>query len=407
MTVRVREMVDEERQLLKALDQLSETPPALPDLAEIERGAFLWLVQEAWRVGARRDGRKGHLKDEEIAQRIHEQTRGEIAEDYDRNQFQLEFGRGKLQANGQVYHKPITRPVARAFLEIALNHWDITVRNPEPRDQIWSLCTPFAGLKPADINGIVEAAVGAMFADIRPGYPRETVLCRKSTGLGPNALCRDLGRSGLSLMVVARGEGVRLDHPDSEILELAHLLNLLLEQGRGPSSGSLHIWALEYPGAATFSEVIPKVRRIEHLRYILRVIKRLNDAAGDHTDWRCVPLERCVVAVRKEEAEPSDLFLPETPNEWVKQGVPADARRFLPVFAYNKGDEPRFFNFPSGPDSSLTPFIEVGDPKNRMREELIALHEAAQALCASEDIPSSNKNWRLYKAAQFISEEQS
>ena len=394
-----RPLSNKERELFQALQRLSEGRGALPELAEIEPGAFIWLVREAWREGARRDGRSGHLKDEEVAEKI---AQAPGVEEFDRNRFQLQFGKGKRLASGKIYHQAITKPVAEAYLTIALNHWDISARSPKDRSQIWSLCTPFADLDRTYLDVCVKNAIGAMYR----GDDAGAVYCLLPPGFGPKALYRDFGQQGSSVIVVGRPDAIRISDRESQILVLAELLNLQLDQGRGPAAKSLHIWAQEEPARSDPEKMIPLLGGIASLREMLGVVLEVEENAdtdGD-TAWKHVDLERCIIAIRECDGGKAAeaVFWPKTPETWVRQGLSSSPRDFIPVFARNPEGEQQFYSFSTGEDPTATPFIDVGDPRNGMAEELTSLHEAAKALHEGRQSSADTSGWKLYTLREFV-----
>ncbi len=365
---------------------------SLPDFAETEPGAWLYAIVEAWRTEAGRDGRKGHVKDEDIAEKLRV-LNGE--ERYDRNRFQLEFGKGKIirdyrKENGRWvdhrYQKPVNQNTATKIIELALVYWNLNSKDAiaTPEGPRWSFCTSFPGLNQEVIREIAWKSGELMF--VRPNID---VFCRPAVGLGPRTLLTQLGDRGYNLVIIAHdAEAVRLDDPDTQIRTFAEILNLLLCKKLGEILGTVNIWLLDHPDSwdllnseSPFQNKLKKARRIEHLRYLLKTLLWAQDESrksyegmnvnpseskGDSPvlEFPYVPLDRCFIAIFKAENEldkESGPFRTKSPEVWMNFGIPEESREYITMYAANNdnGVQSKFFIFPHEKQANVAPYIEI------------------------------------------------
>ncbi len=366
----------------------------LPDNAETQPGAWLFAIMETWRTEAGRDGRKGHVKDEEIAEKL-KILPGEKG--YDRNRFQLEFGKGKIirgykTENGKKvdfrYQKPVNKNVAIKIIELALKNWDIRIEGPVDTKGTsrWDFCRSFPGLSEDEIRKIAFLSGNLIFSrhDL-------DIYCRPAVGLGPKTLLRRLGVGGYSLAIVAHdGEAVRLDNPDTQLYTFAEILNLLLCKGLGPSLGSINLWLLEHPDSGSNEQEpstamepslrLTRLRRIEHLRYLLKTLRwaqksitvmadaeireAVIGAGNTASPFPEVPLNRCFVAIYKAKDKlerNKGPFKKRSPEKWANFGVPEESEKYITMYASNPEPSSKFYIFPYEREASLTPYIEIDD----------------------------------------------
>lgn len=129
---------------------------------------FLYLVRTTWReVG--RDGRRNHIGDGKLSDLIAERA----GEPFSRNRYQSTFGAGRPlrryeHETGYLYLQPMSPAIARAFLEIAFEHWLLI------QDEFFAF--PFT--KPIDVSKAIANACIWLFADGRPVYcrPAQTLI---------------------------------------------------------------------------------------------------------------------------------------------------------------------------------------------------------------------------------------
>jgi hypothetical protein len=306
---------------------------------------------------------------------------------------------------GTRYRQTVTRTVAHAFLKVALFNWDLDERDPKPREKIWTLTTTFAGLPAPKL----EKAIAGLLRNLYPdGHERWN--CDEAVGVGPRKLYRELGRDGFSVIIFARREAVRLGRPDTQIELMAGLLHDLLT---GPSiykESAVHVWAFKQPAVERPLALLPLIRPRGFLRETLRHIHMMNLAAkakGDK-DWPLVPLDRCVIAVQLDKEASERIFDDVTPDAWRRLGVPEDPSDFIPVFASDPRGDCRFYSFAADDDPGKTPFFEVVDPEDGLREELLAVRKAAlDFVDGGPDRPPNIEvlpGWKLYSVRAFLTE---
>jgi hypothetical protein len=322
------------------------------------------MTQDAWRKGAGRDGRSGHITDQELAEAI--AARSKLK--FDRNRYQAMFGRGKKIAGGERYLQPIPQPIARAFLDVALKNWSAPAHVTGGGTRSVPDLTPFAGLSLNVINEVIDRAVALMYArdDLE-------VRCMRVLGLGARGLYRQLGEGGYSVVVVARDGAVRMADPDTQIQDLAGLLNELLCTPTASAVGSVHVWALRRPDIDHLAQAdtpAPLVRALRHvgvLRNIVSVVRDMNKIA--HARWTKVPLERCLVGISIQTPENHRIFSTEfmAPATSSENLEPNDS---IPVFALSPEGTRRFFRFTLAPAPGLAPFVELLDIPSDYGDEL-------------------------------------
>ncbi|MCU0885050.1 MAG: hypothetical protein MUC44_08880 [Beijerinckiaceae bacterium] len=408
----------------------------LPDFAETEPGAWLYAIMETWRTEAGRDGRKGHVKDEDIAERLRVLA-GEGR--YDRNRFQLEFGKGKIirdykKENGKWvdhrYQKPVNRNTATKVIELALTYWNLRSKeaSANPDGPRWKYCSSFPLLSKKDIKDIAWISGDLMFQDMN-----DEVYCRPAVGHGPKLLLRELGERGYSIAHVARdAEVVVLNDPDSQIKVFADLLSRILNTGLAPRLGTVNIWTLQHPDSFITYEAtesvreedvrISRARRIEHLRYLLRTLQWtqtnlvINEKKLD-SDFPVVPLDRCFIAIYKAESEivkNSSVFRKIEREEWLSFGISATSEKYVDIYAYSSILPMKRYIFPLEMQAQKTPYIMVEEVfKDLEFEKMIQCAEERVANAAANRSKNGDvvkgmvqlpERYCLYTVEEFITE---
>jgi hypothetical protein len=392
----------EEESLFKALQVLAASGGRLPEEADVEPGAFLWIVQDAWRKGAGRDGRSGHITDDELASAVKARAR---AKDFDRNHYQAMFGRGKKKrGTDERYLQKIPREIARAFLDVALKNWKAPSRVAGERLTKLPDATPIAGLSTELIDQCVERAVSQMYSE-----PGVEVRCRRVLGLGPRALYRQLGEAGYSVVVVSRDGAVRMEDPDSQIEIMASLLNELLCTPAARAVNSVHVWALRRPDLGTLrssespESLVRALRQIGVLKNIISVLRDMNVIA--HPRWTHVPLDRCLVAMSHEARTAHRVFSPEF--------MPADADTdnregddSIPVVAISPEGTQRFFRFRGRKIPGVAQFVELFDVAPEYGDELTELVTLAKDRPRKSGTTEAG-GWTFRPAVEFAEDRQS
>ena len=344
---------EEERHLWRALQPLIAGEKRLPVEAEVEPGAFLWLVQEAWNKGPGRDGRSKHITDDALTKEIASRSK----ENFDRNRYQAMFGRGKpRKREGPRYKQPIPRGIARAYLDIALRNWE------RPSDEAKKGAaneipdaTPFGGLSSSAIQKAVSTAVSAMYDG------GEEVRCRKLLGMGPRGLYEELGLGGYSLVVIAIDGAVRMDKPHRQVATMADILHSLLCTGAAEAGNAVHVWAFPRHDFRAMARSKPpeaisrQLLHVANLRSIIGTLRDMNALAPPN--WRKVPLDRCLVATPAQQGEHPLFKVGPTPAD-VEDGELVDT---IPIFALPPVGPARFFQFFGNPPPGTAYFVELHD----------------------------------------------
>ena len=378
MTTELPELVPSEVRLLEALQPLTQGNRELPDACEIERGHFLRMVLDAWTIGAKRDGRKGHLSDAHVAQELERRT----GERFDRNRFQAMFGLGKKMPDGTRQPQPVSRPVAGALLEIALKNWHpspATAEGNAPDE------TPFPQLEPSLLDTAITTALDAIFDD-----PDRDVRCRLVVGHGWKGLYRELGAAGCSVVVIARDDALRMRNPKKDIFDLADILDRLLRHERSRAVGAKHIWAIRRPDGSLGSDIL--VREFDGINTLKARIKTMQYLGmADHPDWPTVDLDRCVVAEARPYDAHADLFK-------LRVGARVEPEMNRPeepiaVLAVNPEHEVRFYTFSLERSPGVAAFVQRFDLPAAVKEDVLRLVQGA----AGED----QDGWVYHKAVDF------
>lgn len=275
----------EELALLDALEELKKGPK-LPDLAELEPGSFLHLVKEAWASGPGRDGRSGHLTDQEIAELIAQDT----GKRFSRNMFQSMFGDAR-QSRTSRRRQGIPPEVARGYLRVALAHWRRTPGTTGKQfDPIWAA--------PEDIEPAIDHACAAMF----PDFDDELVYCVPSPGPGPRGFYREAGAIGQSVLVASARGPVLITDPSTQIFEWQWIMRSLLMSEAATQRRSIHIWVLREPLIVRDPNHVAALYGLAELQKVLMVARALGQVSNsrqpeedsDADLWRVISARSCI-----------------------------------------------------------------------------------------------------------------
>jgi hypothetical protein len=327
--------------LRRYLHELEANAEHLPSIAELEPGAFLHFVNDAWGGEEGRDGRRGYLSEERIAQAIKKR----IDRAFSRNQYQSMFGDGRRAGrDGDRSRQPVPRDVAKAFLEVAFDHWSMDqTGNAKPYDA--------AGI---NLRKAVDNACNAMFAQEEPVY------CKPSPGQGPFGLYEQCGETHTSIIVATQRQPVVMKNPAKQINEWLRLMRSLLrpEIQEALEKKPIHVWAILEPWVGPKPESLEAMHGISNLRYVFWAVNNIMNAnTANPTDkllWE-IQKKRSVVAIKRDprnRAQPrlatvpksspiiqTDIFPDEIPALWSKMGVTnnADDLNSLVTLRANQG----------------------------------------------------------------------
>lgn len=287
----------EELELLNILASL-ERKAALPRLAEVEPGALLHLVKTAWSHSQGRDGRKGHLSEQEIANKIGQ----EIGRPFSRNQFQAMFGDIRRSAQGpaaEPRRQGIPHDIARAYLRTALYYWSIAA-NGQRSDEREKIGVPIPLPEGTNLDRIIDNAVHAMFSAVADRTEGQELLvrCRPSPGAGVIGFYEDCGKQGYSIIYATPREPVKMYQPSRQILEWEALCESLLA---APADTDLiHVWALREPLISRDTRHTAALYGIGFFQTILMMAKALStlDKDGEASLWPAI-VARGVVVVKR------------------------------------------------------------------------------------------------------------
>jgi hypothetical protein len=426
-----------QRELEEALAVL-EGADRLPDVAEIEPGAFLHLVHKAWTDVQRRDGRRGHLSDQELASRIQER----IQRPFTRNQYLTAFGEGKRSRDGSSlrYKTGIPRDVAAAYLRIAFDNWSL-----KPPGSSSGRFEPLLVKGRTVSDTAVNNACKAMF-DKQDGLreSEQVVYCRESPGFGVRSFYRECGRHGRSMIVSTTRDAFVMADIGNDLPNWEYVLRALFEpddsepdQAQAPES--IHIWALKEPWIADDPRSYKSMLGLTNLQGLLKLEFALHkarrvgpasgvDIRGRSRLWSLID-RRCVIAIklhhlndiargdsRVEEAARRHAYIQEefifpnaVPQEWTRRGISAGTDELISVVTVDHEGHLTYNGFaPTAQDRNKRAIIQVPSPSAACSQAFLCLYKA----CVAAQRPSEESGailqealadgWRFFSPSQFV-----
>jgi hypothetical protein len=426
-----------QRELEEALVVLESTEPELPDIAEIEPGAFLHLVHRAWTDAQHRDGRRGHLSDQDLASMIQARTQ----RPFTRNQYLTAFGEGKRSrdAGPLRYKTGIPRDVAWAYLRIAFDNW--ALNPPGHPNKYQPLLVQGRTVSDTAINNACD-----QMYPTRTGLrePERVVYCRESPGFGVRSFYRECGRHGRSVIVSTTQDAFVMTDIGVQLPDWEYVLNALFAPNHAAadqtSSGhSIHVWAFKEPWIADDERSYKSMTGLTNLQGLLKVELALHKAratAPVSDDgarrrarlWNLIQ-ERCVIAIKLhpsnnairgstlvEEALPrppriaEDFIFPTAvPQEWARRGVSAGPDELISVVTVDGHDLLTYNGFaPTAQYPDTRSLIQVPQPSVACSQAFLALYRASVAARHRSEQPEANlsdahaEGWRFFSPTEFI-----
>lgn len=204
----------------------------LPPYAELEPGSFLYYVNAIWAKEQSRDGRRGHLSDSDIADKISEI----IGKKFTRNQFQSLFGAGRKE---QKQKGIVPRDVAEAFLAVAFTHWSCEEHDEEGVSEItYTTILPHHDI---DFKQLVNEIGFRMYS---AGLP---VRCAPATGIGPIGFYRQCRKENSSVIVATEREHIVMKDPGEGLFDWMENIRTYFRDIDKFQSGIKHIWVVKEP----------------------------------------------------------------------------------------------------------------------------------------------------------------
>jgi hypothetical protein len=428
---------EDQRELQEALEVL-ERGPQLPDIAEIESGAFLHLVHRAWTDVQRRDGRRGHLSDQELASRIS----ARIHRPFTRNQYLTAFGDGRRSRDGSSlrYKTGIPRDVAAAYLRIAFDNW--ALKPPGSADRFEPLLVQGRNVSDTAINNACRAMFDHEGDDDDPRDAERVVYCREAPGFGVRSFYRECGRHARSLIVTTTRDAFVMGDVGRDLTGWEDVLRALFEPDHTESSQaseSIHVWALKEPWITDDRRSYKSLMGVTNLQGLLRLELALHKAraaapasdVGMRSRARLWPLiqRRCVVAVklhpsndalRGDDREREGIRRPRliadefifpnaVPQEWTRRGVSSGTDELISVVTVDGQNQLTYNGFaPIAQDRKRRAIIQVPSPSAACSLAFLTLFRA----CVAFRQPSEEgktileearaEGWRFFSPAEFI-----
>lgn len=245
----------------------------LPPWAELEPGSFLYYVKEIWEKEQDRDGRRGHLSDQDIADKISEQ----IGKRFTRNQFQSLFGAGRREQK----QKPIVgREIAEAFLIVAFRHWSLEVVSSEGgEEKNYKRILPYNNI---DLNVLVDEIVHRMYdedLDVR---------CIPAGGMGPIGFYRQCRRVRNSVIIATEQQHLFMADPGTGLADWMENFRTFFRDIEEQDNYPLHIWAVREPIISDDPRHLSSLYDIGRLRTALMVARAMCISKRHFPPWDMV-----------------------------------------------------------------------------------------------------------------------
>jgi hypothetical protein len=375
--------ISKEEELVQALYAV-ERRRLLPDSAEVEPGAFLYMVKDAWEQAAGRDGRRGHLSEGRIATLISKR----IGRNFSRNQYQAMFGEGRRLGGMERYSQPIPRDVAEAFLGIAFLLW----KRPPP-DVIGIDFLPIEDPHKLDLAAVARHACDVMYGT--EGEDR-LIYCRPGQGRGALGLYRESGKFRRSLLLASPHDPIVITDPEQHVLLWQEVMRyLLIPAGETVSPDSsdngdpIHIWAFREPAMRHDGRSAAAMLRLGRLRSVLMFTRGVGVSDAPTKELWDEIEKRCVIAMRRrgspaashESCIVDDLIFPtEVPSRWSAAGAPARIDALMSVVSF-EWDRPDYHVTDVTSESHA--IISVSSPGQASDASFSNLFRACRAFVAS------------------------
>lgn len=253
----------------------------LPPWAELEPGSFLYYVKEIWEKEQDRDGRRGHLSDQEIANKISER----IGKRFTRNQFQSVFGAGRKEQK----QKPVvTREIAEAFLIVAFSHWSLEVTFTDDREvKNYHRILPYNNI---DLNVLVDEIVHRMYNE------EIDVRCIPAGGMGPIGFYRQCRRLRNSVIIATEQQHLFMADPGTGLADWLENFRTFFRDIEIQENYPLHIWAVREPIISDDPRHLCSLYDIGRLRTALMVARAMCFSKKHFPSWELVS-QNSIIAV--------------------------------------------------------------------------------------------------------------
>jgi hypothetical protein len=410
----------------------------LPDVAEIEPGAFLHLVHRAWTDVQRRDGRRGHLSDQELASLIS----ARIHRPFTRNQYLSAFGDGRRSRDDSPlrYKTGIPRDVAAAYLRIAFDNW--ALKPPGSADKFAPLLVEGRNVSDTAINNACRAMFDHEDDEDDSREAERVVYCREAPGLGVRSFYRECGHHARSVIVTTTRDAFVMGDVGRDLTVWEDVLRALFEPDHtysNQASESIHVWALKEPWITDDRRSYKSLMGLTNLQGLLRLELALHKGraaapasdVGMRSRARLWPLieQRCIVAVKlhpSNDALRGDdrdgagvrrpgliadefIFPNAVPQEWTRRGVSAGTDELISVVTVDGHSQLTYNGFaPIAQDRKRRAIIQVPPPSAACSLAFLMLHRACVAFRhpskESKTIleEASAEGWRFFSPTEFI-----
>ena len=251
----------------------------LPDWAELEPGSFIHEVKAIWEKD--RDGRRGHITEARIAEKISEITNKKFT----RNQYQSMFGAGRKDQKNKT---EIPYDICEAFLKVAFSHWSFDHQAGEINDEEHYLS--ILQYKNVGIEPVIRKLTYLIF---EPDLP---VRCIPSPGLGPRGFYTKCRKEDRAIIIATEREPIILDDPGEGLIGWVDLITNLFIREKSDAPPPLHIWTIHEPLITLDPRSINRLNGIGTLRTAFLVARAL--CLGDQLgiSWEKFS-ENCVIVM--------------------------------------------------------------------------------------------------------------
>ncbi len=389
----------------------------LPPYSELEPGSFLYYVKEIWEREQDRDGRRGHISESEISEKISQL----IDKKFTRNQFQSLFGAGRRD---QKLKSVVPRDVAEAFLTVAFTHWssEIIEENGKQR-KVYERILPNNNI---DINELVSQISFRMYS---PDLP---VRCAPASGLGPLGFYRQSRKDNCSIIIATARQHIVMNDPGGGLFDWIENIRTFFRDIEIIDTQTMHIWVVKEPIISNDSRVLASIYDIGMLKTAFMTARAMCLTRDTFPSWEKVARQSIIVMLlnknnnkyrqkqtdfRIDQENPIEeyfIFPDEVPVPWQSQeeNLSAGDLNFITTVHDNQqgGIKIEYNIFLHKGDRFTPPVVKKSRPSNDSDRNFRNLY-----LCCLDYINSKRGNstsklltaaeqhgWRFYTAEEFL-----
>ncbi len=388
----------------------------LPMWAEIEPGSFLYVVKEIWEREQDRDGRRGHLSEQKIADEIAKLTHRKFS----RNQYQAMFGAGRKE---QKTRQDVPEDIAEAFLFVAFTNWSFGHADEDENGNTKSI---FSDIN-FDYDELVVKIIDLMYAANR------SVKCVPTPGMGPKGFYEDCRKRNRSVIIATRKEHIVVNDPAVGLKEWINNIRILFKYLHEPDYNMMHIWAIKEPLLSDDPRSISVLHDIGLLKTAFLVARSIYLVEDGLASWQELS-RKCLVVMflnrandkhRTEEVPDSSnedrmiyhdfIFPDQVPLNWAARGdekLSMDNINIITTLGEDpQGDIQVSYNiFEQKENSKNPPVIEKSSPSEASDKSFQNLYRACRQYIeeTNDDVlqqalkNATDHRWKVMTAAEFL-----